>query len=149
MKGGLERGMVQVYTGGGKGKTTAGLGLALRAIGHGLKVFVIQFMKGNIEYGELEVSRWLSPFLTIRQMGRETFVNRQNPDPEDVRLAQEALELARKLVTEGEHDIIILDEINVAMDFGLVDKGEVLRLFEERPPTLSSSSPVATPLRRL
>jgi len=134
MKGELERGMVQVYTGGGKGKTTAGLGLALRAIGHGLKVFVIQFMKGNIEYGELEVSRWLSPFLTIRQMGRETFVNRQNPDPEDVRLAQEALELARKLVTEGEHDIIILDEINVAVDFGLVDKGEVLRLFEERPP---------------
>jgi len=134
MKEGLERGMVQVYTGGGKGKTTAALGLALRAIGHGLKVFVIQFMKGNIEYGELEASRWLAPFLTIRQMGRETFVNRQNPDPEDVRLAQEALELAKKLVNEGEHDIIIFDEINVAMDFGLVDKGEVLRLLEERPP---------------
>jgi len=134
MKRGLKEGMVQVYTGDGKGKTTAALGLALRAIGHGLKVFVIQFMKGNIEYGELECARWLSPFLTIRQMGRETFVSKENPDPEDVRLAQEALKLAKELVYKGEYDIIILDEINVAIDFGLISKGEVLELIERRPP---------------
>ena len=84
----MEHGLVQVYTGNGKGKTTAALGIALRAVGHGFKVLIIQFMKGNIEYGELESARKLHPYLTIKPMGRETFVSKLHPDPVDVERAQ-------------------------------------------------------------
>ncbi|MBW2038851.1 MAG: cob(I)yrinic acid a,c-diamide adenosyltransferase [Deltaproteobacteria bacterium] len=132
----LSQGMIQVYTGSGKGKTTAALGLACRAVGHGYKVFIIQFMKGNIEYGELETARKLSPYLTIKQMGRETFVSRENPDSEDVRLAQEALTLAKEIILGGDYDIVILDEINVAVDFGLIEKEEVLKLMDGHPPNI-------------
>jgi len=89
--------MIQVYTGTGKGKTTAALGLAMRALGHGLKVYIIQFMKGNIRYGELETARQLSPNFVIKQMGRETFVDRNNPDKIDIELAQRAFHLAKDL----------------------------------------------------
>lgn len=130
----LSQGMIQVYTGNGKGKTTAALGLACRAVGHGYKVFIIQFMKGNIDYGELETARKLGPSLTIKQMGRECFVNRENPDPEDIKLAHEALALAKKVILGGDYDIVVLDEVNVAIDFGLIQKEEVLKLMsEERP----------------
>jgi cob(I)alamin adenosyltransferase len=132
-RAGLERGCVHVYTGDGKGKTTAALGLALRALGHGLRVFVVQFMKGNIEYGELEMARRLAPQLEVRQMGRETFVSKQNPDPIDIDYAQRALELSRKVLLAGEHDVVVLDEINVAADFGLIEVDEVMELIDERP----------------
>jgi len=85
--------MIHVYTGMGKGKTTAALGLAMRALGHGLKVYIIQFMKGNIRYGELETARQLSPNIVIKQMGRECFVDRDNPDKIDIELAQRAFQL--------------------------------------------------------
>ena len=130
----LPQGMIQVYTGNGKGKTTAALGLACRAVGHGYTVFVIQFMKGNIDYGELETARKLAPSLTIKQMGRESFVNRERPDPEDIRLAREALALAKTVVAGGEYDIVILDEINVALDFGLITTQDVLQLMDEERP---------------
>ena len=68
----MKKGLIQVYTGNGKGKTTAALGLALRAVGHGMKVLVVQFMKGNVEYGELESAKKLSPNLTLKQVGRDT-----------------------------------------------------------------------------
>jgi cob(I)alamin adenosyltransferase len=129
----LSQGMIQVYTGDGKGKTTAALGLACRAVGYGLKVFIIQFMKGNIRYGEVETAKRLIPYLTIRQMGREYLVRRENPDPEDIQCAQEALSLAGEIIRGGEYDIVILDEINVAVDLGLVNKEEVLKLMDERP----------------
>lgn len=129
----LSQGYVHVYTGDGKGKTTAALGLALRALGHGLKVYVIHFMKGNIRYGELEMARKLGPELEIKQMGRETFVNRENPDPEDVRLAVEALKLAQEVTGSGEHDLVVLDEVNVAVDFGLVPVEGVLEIMRNRP----------------
>jgi len=129
----LSQGMIQVYTGDGKGKTTAALGLACRAVGHGYKVFVIQFMKGNIDYGELEIARRLAPSLTIRQMGRGCRVSRENPDPEDIELCQEAMTMAREVITGGNYDIVVLDEINVAVDLGLVQKEAVLRLMDERP----------------
>ena len=129
----LKEGYVQVYTGDGKGKTTAALGLAFRAVGHGMKVFIIQFMKGSIFYGELKTAQMLSPYVTIVQMGREEFVNRENPDPEDIRLAQEGIKLAKEIMQKNEHDILILDEINVALDFGLVSLEQVLDLIHNKP----------------
>jgi len=129
----LSQGMIQVYTGNGKGKTTAALGLACRAAGYGYRTFMIQFMKGNLEYGELETAKKLPSCITIRQMGRETFVDPTNPHPEDIKLAQEALALSREVVLSGEYDVVVLDEINVAVHMGLVDKEAVLRLLDERP----------------
>lgn len=130
----LGKGMVQVYTGNGKGKTTASLGLALRAIGHGYKVCVIQFMKGDIEYGELiSAKKLLAPHLTIHQMGRADFVNRENPDQIDIDWAKKALQLAEKVLSGQEYDMVVLDEVNVAVDFGLIPLEELLRLLEDRP----------------
>ena len=125
--------MIHVYTGNGKGKTTAALGLACRALGHGYRVFIIHFMKGNIEYGELKIARKLAPDLIIKQMGRECFVDRQNPDPEDIRMAEDGIELAKRIILGGEYDIVVLDEVNVAVDYGLIDKKELLKLLDERP----------------
>lgn len=128
----LEKGLIQVYTGLGKGKTTAALGLALRAAGHGLKVHIVQFMKGWPNYGEL-VSIQKLPNVTIRQFGRPEFVDKDNPDPEDIRHAQEALAHARRVMLSGECDILVLDEINVALDFGLIELSDVLSLLDEKP----------------
>jgi len=122
-----------VYTGNGKGKTTAALGVALRAAGHGLKVSIFQFMKGQIDYGELEGARMLSPYVDIFQAGRDTFVDRRNPDPEDVRLARNGWELVRESIREKKADIVILDEINCAMDFGLIPVAEVLDALRGKP----------------
>jgi len=130
---GLERGIVQVYTGNGKGKTTAALGLALRAAGQGLRVHIVQFMKGWPYYGELGALQH-QPNITLVQFGRAGFVNRQNPDPEDVQRAQEALRHSLDVLHDGQYDVVILDEINVALDFHLVSLEQVLGLFEARPP---------------
>lgn len=129
----IGKGYVQVYTGNGKGKTTASLGLAVRAAGHGLKTVIIQFMKGWIDYGELAGVKMLAPYVEIHQMGRDTFVNRKNPDPEDVRLAREGWKLAKEIISSGKADIVVLDEVNCAMDFGLIPVGEVLKAIEEKP----------------
>jgi cob(I)alamin adenosyltransferase len=129
-----ERGLVQVYTGNGKGKTTAALGLALRAAGHGKKTCVIQFMKGEIYYGELGAAKLLSPYLEIIQMGRPDFVSKTNPDPKDVRLARQGLDLARDILAGRKYDIVVLDEINVALDFGLIGLDDVIALIDARPP---------------
>jgi cob(I)alamin adenosyltransferase len=124
--------MIQIYTGNGKGKTTAALGLALRAVGHGLKVIMIQFMKGNIHYGELESAQRL-PNFTIEQYGRPDFVNPENPDKQDVRLAHEALSRAKDVITGDDFDVVILDEINVAVSFGLIAVKDVIELMRCTP----------------
>jgi cob(I)alamin adenosyltransferase len=129
----LERGCVQVYTGNCKGKTTAALGLALRAVGRGMKVFMVQFMKGGGPYGEHLAAERLAPELTIVATGREGWVDRENPAEEDRRLAADALELARTRLMSGDYDIIILDEINGAVSFGLISVEAVLELINMRP----------------
>lgn len=128
----LERGLVQVYTGEGKGKTSAAFGLTLRAIGRGLKVYIIQFIKGGFDYGELYVVNKL-PNLTLRAFGKGEFVTEEPPGKEDVTLAQEALKLAEEIVKHGEHDIVILDEINVALNLSLVRIERVLELIRNKP----------------
>jgi cob(I)alamin adenosyltransferase len=128
----ISRGIVYVITGNGKGKTTAALGQALRAIGHGRKVFMIQFMKGR-KYGEvMAVENYLRDFI-IRQSGLDSFVMRDHPAPVDIELAGQGLILAKEAVTSGEFDLVILDEINVALDFKLIPLQEVLEMIQNRP----------------
>ncbi len=124
--------MIQVYTGGGKGKTTAALGQALRAIGHGMKVFMVQFMKGRT-YGELLTCERCLPELTIVMSGRDEFVKKGEPEEIDLRMAREGFDLARKIVAEGEYQMLILDEINVAVDYGLLPLEEVLDFLRSCP----------------
>jgi cob(I)alamin adenosyltransferase len=125
------KGILLVITGNGKGKSTSGFGSALRALGHGFRVAVIQFMKGRM-YGELDVLRSL-PRVDVWQFGRNAFVDPKNPDPKDVELARNGLDKAWEIVRGGEHDLLILDEINVVADFGLVPVEEVLDLARSRP----------------
>ena len=128
----LRTAFVHVYTGNGKGKTTAALGLGLRAAGHGLRVFLLQFMKGDPEYGELLAIRGLRNF-DFLQSGLSTFVTKGDPGPEDLRRARAGLARARELLAEGRYDVVILDEINCAVDYGLLAEDDVLRLIDERP----------------
>jgi len=124
------KGIVQLYTGDGKGKTTAALGCALRAIGHGARVYIVQFMKGDPNYGELKVK---IPRLKVVQSGLPTFVDRDSPSDEDKALAEKGLQLARKAISSGKYDMVILDEVNVAVDFGLVPIDELVRVIRMRP----------------
>jgi len=129
----LSQGHIQVYTGNCKGKTTAALGLALRAVGREMMVCMIQFMKGGGPYGEHLAAQKLAPYLTIIPTGRPGWVERDNPDPEDRRMAQEAFELARQSLASGKYDLVILDEINGAVSFGLVEVEQVLELMKGKP----------------
>ncbi|KAA0008077.1 MAG: cob(I)yrinic acid a,c-diamide adenosyltransferase [Thermoplasmata archaeon] len=127
----LKKGYIHIYTGNGKGKTTAALGLGLRAAGAGLKVYMIQFMKGR-RYSEIDAVEQLQNF-TIVQFGRDEFVSKENPEQIDVDLAQKGLKHAEEIIKKGEYDLVILDEINVAIDFNLVALKDVLKLVEEKP----------------
>lgn len=126
------QGLVQVYTGEGKGKTTAALGLALRAAGRGLKVKIIQFLKAPDSSGEHFAALRLAPELEIIPSGRPGFIKRE-PDPEDLRLARQALALAGQILASGQVDLLVLDEINVALSLGLIKTAEVLALIEGKP----------------
>lgn len=128
----LEQGCVQVYTGNGKGKTTAALGLALRAVGRGLKVCMFQFIKGGGQYGEHLAAEKLAPLLTIIQSGRPGWVNTKDIT-EDRQVAQEAFLRAEKLLITGGFDLFICDEINGAVGFGLIDVEQVLELIDKKP----------------
>ena len=128
----LDQGCVQVYTGNGKGKTTAALGLALRAVGRGLNVCFFQFIKGGGPYGEHLIAAALAPLLTVIQTGRPGWVNTKDIT-EDRRTAQDALLQARELLNSGRYDLFICDEINGAVGFGLVDVEQVLKLIAEKP----------------
>ena len=125
------RGVLMDITGPGKGKTTSAFGCALRAHGHGFKIAIVQFMKGRI-YGELDTLRSL-PRVEVWQFGRVAFVDKKNPDPRDRELARQGMDKAWEIVRGGAHDLLILDEINVVADFGLVPVEEVLELAKARP----------------
>ena len=128
------RGMIQVYTGEGKGKTTAALGLAMRAIGHGRKVYMIQFLKGGPQKtGEITSAQKLGPLLIIKPMGRAGFTNLANPGFKDRELAQEALDHAWQLIRYQACDILILDEVNIAAAYGLIAVQDLLALLEAKP----------------
>lgn len=128
----LEKGLVQVYTGNGKGKTSAAFGLALRAVGRGLRVFVIQFIKGGFDYGELYVVGKL-PNLELKAFGRGKFILEKPPGKEDMKLAEEALALAEKVIKSDEYDVVVLDEVNVALNLDLIRLDKVLELVKSKP----------------
>ncbi len=129
------RGLVLVITGNGKGKTTSAFGQALRAVGQGYKVFIMQFMKGR-DYGEFKAAEKYLPRLTIRRSGLDSFVMRDNPAPVDIKLARQGFEEAKKAVASGKYNMIILDEINVAVDFKLIPLQDLIDLIKNRPPAL-------------
>lgn len=133
---GLSQAYVHVYTGNGKGKTTAALGLALRAIGNGLRVFVVQFLRGAHESGELIMAQRLAPELEIRPMGRETAVDPEAPDLVDVKWAADGLALAANAMRKGRFDVVILDDVNLAISYGLIHVDQVLELLDLRPATV-------------
>lgn len=127
----FDRGYVQVYTGDGKGKTTAALGLAVRAVGAGLRVYLAQFIKSE-PYSEMVALERLGDRITCRQFGRGCWL-RGEPAEEDRRLAREAMTTVGAILVAGRHEVVILDEINVATHFGLVEVEAVLALLDRRP----------------
>lgn len=130
-------GLIIVHTGNGKGKTTASLGLGLRAWGQGFKVLILQFIKGNWKYGELKAAEALGSNFVMRQMG-EGFVRNSTEDSltDHRQAAEEALQVARKEITSEEWDLIILDEINYAIKFGVLSLESVLEVLEVKPESL-------------
>lgn len=125
------RGYVQVYTGDGKGKTTAALGLALRAAGAGLRVFIAQFAKGT-HYAELDALKRFEGQIEVRQYGRGRFI-RGEPSEEDVAAARRGLEEAKAVLASGDYAVVILDEANIATHFGLFSVDELLAAIEAKP----------------
>lgn len=127
----MQRGLVQIYTGDGKGKTTAALGLALRALGAGLKVYLGQFIKKG-EFSEIKALRCFQPNITIRQYGAGRFV-KGKPSPADIRCAKRGLADLRRALLSKKYDLVIADEINCAVKAGLITVKEVLLLIDKKP----------------
>lgn len=125
------KGYVQVYTGNGKGKTTAAIGLSLRAAGAGLKVFILQFMKMG-DYSEIKALKKFSDLITVEQYGAGRFVKGQ-PSPEDIEAAKKGLERAKAVIAAGEYDVVLLEEANVAVMCGLFPVDELLELIRIKP----------------
>ena len=128
------RGLVLINTGAGKGKTTAALGTALRAAGNGMRVLLLQFLKGSWHYGELDSIGSFGGDFVIKQLGRGFVkVGGAETDPEDLRLVQEAWAEARAAILSGEWDLVVLDEINYAIGYGMLDPAEVAETLKQRP----------------
>ena len=125
------KGYVQVYTGDGKGKTTAALGLALRATGAGLKVYIAQFVKG-MKYSELNTISKLKDSITLKQYGRDCFIYK-SPEDEDIKAARDGLKEAKEKMCSGEYQLIILDEANIATYYNLFSVDDLLDFIREKP----------------
>ena len=131
-------GLVIVYTGNGKGKTTAALGLALRAIGYEHKVCMLQFIKGSWHYGEMDSSKRLEPNFELIAIGKGFvgILDDNSPREEHEKYAAEALRICRKKIHSEKYDLVILDEVNYAINLGLIDVQEIIKLIKEKPSNL-------------
>ncbi len=127
------KGLVQVFTGNGKGKTTAAVGAIVRAAGHGFKVFLVSFMKGKYAYGEYKTLSRL-PNIEIAQFGLRKFTDPGHIKAEEKAQAGAALAAARKAVASGDYDLVVLDEVNVAVCYNLIELDEVIKLIRDKPP---------------
>jgi cob(I)alamin adenosyltransferase len=129
------KGLLIIYTGPGKGKTTCALGTAFRAVGQGLRVLMVQFIKGSWHYGELDAAKMLGDAkMEIRPMGRGFVkVGGAETDPEDVRLCEEAWEFARAQIYSGTYDLVVLDEINYVIGYKMLDVAKVAQALASRP----------------
>jgi cob(I)alamin adenosyltransferase len=127
----LKKGYVQVYTGNGKGKTTAAIGLAVRAAGAGLRVFFAQFIKGML-YSEIEAMERFSELITVKQYGRGCFIDK-NPEQRDIDAAHKGLDDIKSVMQNENYDVIILDEANVAVQCNLITADELLELINKKP----------------
>jgi cob(I)alamin adenosyltransferase len=128
------RGLILINTGPGKGKTTAALGTALRAVGNGMKVLMLQFLKGSWHYGELDAVEAFGGNFVLKQMGRGFVkIGGAEMDPEDIRLVEEAWAEARAAILSGDWDMVVLDEINYAISYKMLDPAVVAETLKEKP----------------
>ena len=132
--GDVHQGLIIVNTGPGKGKTTAAMGTALRAVGNGMKVLMLQFLKGSWHYGELDAVKAFGDNFVMKQMGRGFVkVGAEKPDPEDVRMVEDAWSEAEAAIASGTWDLVILDEINYAISYGMLDPAKVVESLKKKP----------------
>jgi cob(I)alamin adenosyltransferase len=131
----VRKGLVQIFTGDGKGKTSAAIGAVIRALGHGLKVYIALFMKGDYPYGERKILTGL-PGVTLESFGSSEFIDPENVKPGEKEAARGALAAARGAMLGGEYDLVVLDEVNLAVAFNLLELREVLALIEAKPETV-------------
>ena len=128
------KGYVHVYTGNGKGKTTAALGLAIRAAGAGMRVYIAQFVKG-MHYSELDALDRYADRITLKQYGRDCFIDKK-PDPEDIRAARQGLEEVKGTLVSGHYQMVILDEANIATRYNLFSPDELIDLIRSKPESI-------------
>ena len=135
----MEKGLVIVNTGGGKGKTTAALGMALRAVGHNQKICIIQFIKGSWHYGELNSLKRLEPEVELVRMGKGFvgIIDDKSPREEHEKIAKEGIKVSKEKIQSKKYDIIILDEVNYAVNLGLIELNDVLDLIKTKPSELN------------
>ena len=130
----VRRGLIIVNTGPGKGKTTAAMGTAFRAVGNGLKVLMLQFLKGSWHYGELDAAKAFGENFVMKQMGRGFVkVGGAETDPEDIKMVEAAWQEAKEAIMSGKWDLVILDEINYAISYGMLDPAKVVEALQQRP----------------
>jgi cob(I)alamin adenosyltransferase len=130
----VRKGLIIVNTGAGKGKTTAAMGTALRAVGNGMSVLMLQFLKGSWHYGELDAVKAFGDKFVMKQMGRGFVkVGGAETDPADVRMVEEAWAEAEKAIIGGQWDLVILDEINYAISYGMLDPAKVVEVLKRKP----------------
>jgi cob(I)alamin adenosyltransferase len=132
----LDKGLVSILTGAGKGKTTSAIGTVIRAVGHGLRAYVVFFAKGEkFEHGEFNVLANLSN-VTMANFGRRGWIAKGQTTPEQREQAHQAIEAAHQAMLSGEYDLVVLDEINIAISAKLIEVDEIVRLIEEKPPNV-------------
>jgi cob(I)alamin adenosyltransferase len=159
----IRRGLILVHTGPGKGKTTAAMGVALRAVGQGMRVLMLQFIKGSWHYGELDAVQAFGDKFVIKQMGRGFVkVGGEKPDPEDVRMVEDAWAEGEQAIRSGFWDLVILDEINYAISYGMLSAEKVVKALRNKPemvhviltgrnahPTIVELADIVTEMRQL